>query len=52
MSARVSGAGLEGRTVCSGRLERMRHTLLPLLEHAMTYLNEFRVRINLGVQFL
>jgi hypothetical protein len=44
--------GLEERTVCSGRLKRKRDTLLPLLEHAIASLNEFRVRFNVGVQFL
>ena len=38
--------------ICSGRLKRKRDTLLPLLEHAIAYLNEFRVRFNVGVQFL
>ena len=52
MSARRSGADLEERTVCSGRLKRKRDTLLPLLEHAIAYLNEFRVRLHVGVQFL
>ena len=45
-------SGFEERTVCSGRLKRKRDTLLPLLEHAIAYLNEFRVRFNVGVQFL
>jgi len=26
-------------------------SLLPLVEHAIAYLNEFRVRFNVGVQF-
>ena len=28
---------------CSGSLKRKRHTLLPLLEHAIAYLHEFRM---------
>ncbi len=40
------------RAVCSGRLKRKRDTLLPLLEHAIAYLHEFRVRFNVGLQFL
>src|SRR5580700_5857121 len=32
----------EEKTVCSGRLKRKRDTLLPLLEHALAYLSEFR----------
>jgi hypothetical protein len=51
MSARRTGADLEERTVCSG-LKRKRNTLLPLLEHAIAHLIEFRVRFNVGVQFL
>ena len=31
---------------CSGGLKRKRDTLLPLLEHAITYLHEFRVRFS------
>ena len=42
----------EEQAVCSGRLKRMRDSLLPLLEHAIAYLNEFRVRFDVGVQFL
>jgi hypothetical protein len=38
--------------ICSGRLKRKHDTLLPLLEHAIAYLNEFRVRFDVGVQFL
>ena len=34
------------------RLKRKRDAFLPLLEHAVAYLNEFRVRFNVGVQFL
>lgn len=41
-----------GPRVCSGRLKRKRGALLPLLEHALAYLTEFRVRFNVGVQFL
>ena len=36
----------EERAVCSGRLKRKRDTFLPLLEHAIAYLHEFRVRFN------
>jgi hypothetical protein len=36
----------------SQALKRLRDTLLPLLEHAFAYLNELRVRFNVGVQFL
>jgi hypothetical protein len=36
--------------VCSRRLKR--DTLLPLLEHAIAYLHEFRVRFNIGLQIL
>ena len=38
--------------ICSCRLKRKRDTLLPLLEHAIAYLIEFRMRFNVGVQFL
>jgi hypothetical protein len=50
--ARRSRAGLEERAVCSGRLKRKGDTLLPLLEHAVAYLNEFHVRFNVGLQIL
>lgn len=33
-------------------LSESRDTLLPLLEHAMAYLNKFGVGFHLGVQFL
>ena len=42
----------EERKVCSDRVKREHDTFLPLLEHAIAYLTEFRVRINVGVQFL
>ena len=42
----------EEQAVCSGRLKRKRDTLLPLLEHAIAYLHEFRVRFNVGLQIL
>ena len=42
----------EERAVCSGRLKRKRDTFLPLLEHAIADLHEFRVRFHVGVQFL
>ena len=42
----------EEQAVCSGRLKRKRDTFLPLLEHAITYLNEFRVRFHVGLQIL
>ena len=38
--------------VCSHHLKRKRDTLLPLLEHAIAYLHEFRVRFNIGSQIL
>jgi hypothetical protein len=40
------------RACCSGRRKRKRNTLLPLLEHAVAYVNEFRVRFHVGVYFL
>jgi hypothetical protein len=40
-----------GTVVCAGRRKRQRDTLLPLLEHAIAYLNEFPVRFNVGLQF-
>jgi len=49
---RRSGAALEERTVCSGRLKRKSNTLFPLLEHAIAYFHEFRVRFNVVAQFL
>ena len=42
----------EDQAVCSGRLKRKRDTFLPLLEHAIAYLHEFRVRFNVGLQIL
>jgi hypothetical protein len=42
---------VEERAVCSGRLKRKRDTFLPLPEHAIAYLHEFRVRFNVGLQF-
>ena len=42
----------EEQAVCSGRLKRKCDTFLPLLEHAIAYLHEFRVRFNVGAQFL
>ena len=42
----------EEQAVCSGRLKRKRDTFLPLLEHAIAYLPEFRVRFNVGLQIL
>ena len=42
----------EEEAVCSGRLKRKRDTFLPLLEHAIAYLTEFRVRFNVGFQIL
>jgi len=42
----------EEQAVCSGRLKRKRDTFLPLLEHAIAYLHEFRVRFNVGMQIL
>ena len=42
----------EEQVVCSGRPKRKRDTFLPLLEHAITYLHEFRVRFNVGLQIL
>ena len=42
----------EEQAVCSGRLKRKRDTFLPLLEHAIAYLREFRVRFNVGLQIL
>jgi len=45
-------ADLEERTICLRRLKRMRDALLPLLEHAITYLHEFGVRFHVGVYFL
>ena len=50
--ARPSRVDLEERMACSGRLKRKRDTLLPLLEHAIAYLHEFRVRFNVGLQIL
>jgi hypothetical protein len=44
--------GVEERTACSGRLKRKRDTFLPLLQHAIAYLHEFRVRFNVGLQIL
>jgi len=34
------------------RLKRKRDTFLPLLQHAIAYLHEFRVRFNVGLQIL
>ncbi len=42
----------EEQAVCSGSLKRKRDTFLPLLKHAIAYLNEFRVRFNVGLQIL
>jgi hypothetical protein len=42
----------EERAVCSGRLKRKRDTFLPLPEHAIADLHEFRVRLNIGLQIL
>jgi len=42
----------EEQAVCSGRLKRKRDTFLPLLEHAIADLHEFRVRFNVGLQIL
>ncbi len=42
----------EEQAVCSGRLKRKRDTFFPLLEHAIAYLHEFRVRFNVGLQIL
>ena len=42
----------EEQAVCSGRPKRKRDTFLPLLEHAIAYLHEFRVRFNVGLQIL
>jgi hypothetical protein len=42
----------EEQGVCSGSLKRKRDTFLPLLEHAIAYLHEFRVRFNVGLQIL
>jgi hypothetical protein len=42
----------EKQALCSGRLKRTRDTFLPLLEHAIAYLHEFRVRFNVGLQIL
>jgi hypothetical protein len=42
----------EQQAVCSGRLKRKRDTFLPLLEHAIAYLLEFLVSLNVGAQFL
>ena len=41
-----------GAAICSDRSKRKSNTLFPLLEHAIAYLNEFRTRFNVGVQFL
>jgi len=41
----------EEQAVCSGCLERKRDTFFPLLEHAIAYLHEFRVRFDVGLQF-
>jgi hypothetical protein len=40
------------QAVCSGRPKRKRDAFLPLLEHAIAYLHEFRVRFNVGLQIL
>ena len=45
-------AARKERVVCSGRPKRLRNTLLPLLEYAIAYLHEFRVRFHVGAQFL
>jgi hypothetical protein len=42
----------EEQAVCSGRLKRKRDTFLPLLEHAIAYLHEFRVRFHVGFEIL
>ena len=42
----------EKRTVCSGHPKQKRGTLVALLEHAIAGLNEFRVRLYVGVLFL
>jgi hypothetical protein len=42
----------EEQAACSSRPERKRDTFLPLLEHAIAYLNEFRVRFDVGLQIL
>ena len=39
-------------TVCSGRLQRKRGTLLPLLEHAIADVGEFYVLVDVGAKFL
>jgi hypothetical protein len=41
----------EEQAVRSGRLKRKRDTFLPLPEHAIAHLHEFRVRFNVGLQF-
>jgi hypothetical protein len=49
INALASVQNARGRAVCSGRLKRKRDTLLPLLAHAIAYLNEFRVPFHVGV---
>ena len=41
----------EEQAVRSGRLKRKRDTFLPLPEHAIAHLHEFRVRFSVGLQF-
>jgi len=43
---------IEKKAVCSSSLKRKCDTLLPLLEHAIAYLHEFRVRFHVGLQIL
>lgn len=45
-------AELEERTICSHDLKRQHDTLIPLLEHAIAYLHELRVRFHIGAYFL
>ena len=52
MNTLRSRADLEEWAVCSRPFKRERDTLLPLLDHAIAYLNELGVRFHVGAQFL
>jgi hypothetical protein len=43
-----TGVDLKSRRFAQGALKRKGDTFLPLLEHAIAYLNESRVRFNAG----
>ncbi len=51
MIVRRSGVDSEGRATCSRRLKRLDDALLPMLKHAIAYLDEFRMRFHISVEF-